>query len=502
MNEKEIHMTTKEIRLDKKYIKQVSDNEVSVPLEEIVGMLPSDLFFEHSKKEIQAIIDCIHDGIYITDGEGITLMWNQAEIDYTAKWNLKNCIGKNVREMVEEGYWDKSISLEVIKSGKTESFIQQVDGKRVLTTGIPYFEDGKLTRIIATDRNISELEELQGKIKAAEDKIEKYKTRYEYERNIGRPAVEELVFKSDVMADVVNSLYKVAAKDVTVLIQGESGCGKEMIADFIVKHSSRVRNPFIKVNCGAIPDTLIESELFGYESGAFTGANPKGKIGLFEAAEGGTLLLDEIGELPLNTQAKLLRVLQENELIRIGGNKTIPINVRIIAATNADLKQKIMDGQFRADLYYRLNIVPVEIPPLRERREDIEALVKHFFDMHNKKHKTDIYLEEGALEAFMDYEWPGNVRELKNLIERLIVTADGRSIDKASAVKQIYNDDIMAKMMVSDLSLQEQMENFERKLLETALEKAGNGSGVARLLKINKSTVSKKFKKYDIKTQV
>lgn len=501
MNEKEIHMTTKEIRLDKKYIKKVSDSEVSIPLEEIVGMLPSDLFFEHSKKEIQGIIDCIHDGIYVTDGDGVTLMWNQAEIDYTDKWELKNCIGKNVREMVEEGYWDKSICLEVMKSGKTESFIQQVDGKRVLTTGIPYFEDGKLTRIVATDRNISELEELQDKIKAAEDKIERYKTRYEYERNIGRPAAEELVFKSDVMADVVNSLYKVAAKDVTVLIQGESGCGKEMIADFIVKNSKRVKNPFIKVNCGAIPDTLIESELFGYEAGAFTGASPKGKIGLFEAAEGGTLMLDEIGELPLNTQAKLLRVLQENELIRIGGNKTIPINVRIIAATNADLKQKIMDGQFRADLYYRLNIVPVEIPPLRDRREDIEVLVKHFFDMHNKKHKTDIYLEEGALEAFMDYEWPGNVRELKNLIERLIVTADGKSIDKTSAVKQIYNDDIMAKMMVSDLSLQEQMENFERKLLETALEKAGNGSGVARLLKINKSTVSKKFKKYDIKTQ-
>lgn len=486
------------IKIDKKFITQSDDKEITIPIDEIVNALPDNFFFERSKKEIQAIIDCIHDGIYITDGEGTTLMYNKAERQYVSHWK-DELIGKNVREFVEDGRWDKSVCLEVIKSNKSVSFIQQVDGVSYLTTGIPYYENGRITRIIANDRNISELEQLQNRINAAERKLKKYQARSEYERNLRSDASGEIIFRSEVMGELISSLYKIAEKDVTVLIRGESGCGKEMIADFIVKNSKRKDAAFIKVNCGAIPDNLIESELFGYESGAFTGANPKGKIGLFEAAEGGTLLLDEIGELPINTQTKLLRVLQENELTRIGGNKSIPINVRIIAATNADLKQKIIDGQFRADLYYRLNIVPVEVPPLRERKEDIEVLVKHFFEIHNKKHRTNISLDEDAVEAFVNYEWPGNVRELRNLIERLIVTEEKDHIDKATAIKRIYNDDILAEISTNGLSLKEQMEMFEKKLLESALEKTGNGIGVAKILGINKSTVSKKFKKYDIK---
>ena len=290
-----------------------------------------------------------------------------------------------------------------------------------------------------------------------------------------------------------------AERSVTVLICGESGCGKELIADMLVNNSDRKKAPFIKVNCSALPETLIESELFGYEKGAFTGADPKGRMGLFEAAEGGTILLDEIGELPLSMQSKLLRVLQEREVTRIGGSRSTSVDVRVIAATNVNLKQKVEEGLFREDLYYRLNIVPIEVPPLRERVSDIEVLVRYFFDMFNKKYRADISLDEDAMEPFCLYEWPGNVRELKNLIERLIVTYDDESIISRSIVKkEIYHGSMLIGHNVTGRSLKEQMDNIEKEILMEAFRKTGSGNGVARMLKIDKSTVSKKFKKYGI----
>ena len=494
-----------DISLDKSLITENNDGTVSFSLESVFNQLPDDFMFRCSQKEVQAIIDCIHDGIYITDGEGNTLMMNKAEGEYESEYveaNIKlpeDFLGKNVAQIVEEGYWDRSTCLEVLKSGKPESHIQHVNGKSVLCTGMPYFEKGRIARVVATDRNISELEKLQNTLNAAEHKMNKYEAKSEFESKVRGVNAERLIYRSEKMKALVDIVQRVAERSVTVLICGESGCGKELIADMLVNNSDRKKAPFIKVNCSALPETLIESELFGYEKGAFTGADPKGRMGLFEAAEGGTILLDEIGELPLSMQSKLLRVLQEREVTRIGGSRSTSVDVRVIAATNVNLKQKVEEGLFREDLYYRLNIVPIEVPPLRERVSDIEVLVRYFFDMFNKKYRADISLDEDAMEPFCLYEWPGNVRELKNLIERLIVTYDDESIISRSIVKkEIYHGSMLIGHNVTGRSLKEQMDNIEKEILMEALRKTGSGNGVARMLKIDKSTVSKKFKKYGI----
>lgn len=486
-----------------KVTKSSDGNKVRFYLQDVLNVLPDDFYFESSQKEIQAILDCIHDGIYITDGTGKTLMLNKAEKEYEKSYHdikvPEDLLGINVQEFVDKGYWDQSVCMEVIRSGKEKSHLQEVNGIEILTTGIPFYENGKITRVVATDRDVSKLYELQRKITVTEKKIKKTRARIEYEAKIRKNDLEKLIYQSEKMNKIVNMISKISHQDVTVLICGESGCGKEMIADMIVQNSNRKNEPFVKINCGAIPDSLIESELFGYEKGAFTGADSNGKIGIFEAADGGTVLLDEIGELPMNMQVKLLRVLQEKEIIRIGGSgRSIPVDVRIIAATNVDLKKKIDDGEFREDLYYRLNIVPIDVPPLRERSEDIDALVEYFVSMFNEKYGANILLENSAINIFKSYAWPGNVRELKNLIERMIVTLESGKIDVYEARSYIYHDGNFDRAVADGRSLKDAVDSFEKALLEDALKKAKNGIGVSELLKISPSAVSKKFKKYGI----
>ena len=251
------------------------------------------------------------------------------------------------------------------------------------------------------------------------------------------------------------------------------------------------------------PENLIESELFGYERGSFTGADKKGKIGLFEIASNGTILLDEITELSMHMQSNLLRVLQECEIMRVGGRERIPVDVRVIAATNVNLKKAIMEGKFREDLFYRLNIIPLEIPPLRERVEDIEEMIHSFTEQFNKKYHVNKKIDDNSVEIITKYEWPGNVRELKNVIERLIVTSDSDIITKNQVASQIYNDAIVVDALAATgISLTEQVELFEKRLLEMTLERAVTDSEAARMLGINKSTISKKIKKYGLNKRI
>jgi transcriptional regulator with PAS, ATPase and Fis domain len=235
----------------------------------------------------------------------------------------------------------------------------------------------------------------------------------------------DLIARSPLTIRVMEMVARVANFDVSVLITGESGVGKEVIANAMHQHSQRSKGPLIKVNCGAIPETLLESELFGYDYGAFTGARKQGKPGMFELADKGTLFLDEIGDIPFSLQGKLLRALQDHEIMRIGSVKTTPVDVRIIAATNKNLDEMVQNGSFRDDFYYRLNVVSIEVPPLRERKEDIPLFVLHFLEKMNKKHQYNKRIASQVIDAFMLYSWPGNVRELENIIERMIImTAD------------------------------------------------------------------------------
>jgi DNA-binding NtrC family response regulator len=320
----------------------------------------------------------------------------------------------------------------------------------------------------------------------------------------GRPRLEQPVGASPQMRDVLNFVEKVADSDSTVLIQGESGTGKEMVARMLHQSSLRRQGPLIPVNCGAIPENLLESELFGHEKGAFTGAAHL-RLGRFELAQGGTIFLDEIGELSPALQVKLLRVLQERAFERIGGTKTIHVDVRIIAATNQDLERAVQEKRFRQDLYYRLNVIPITIPPLRDRRGDISDLIAHFIERFNRSKRTAITgCSDEALVHFRNYAWPGNIRELENMIERLVVLKKSGSIEAADLPDHLLQQmpqtdgakDQFIRFNDQGINLTYAIEQYENRLIVEALRQAnGITSKAAQLLQLNRTTLVEKLKR-------
>lgn len=282
-----------------------------------------------------------------------------------------------------------------------------------------------------------------------------------------------------------------------ILLYGETGVGKEVIANLIHQCNNEKDTPFIKLNCGAIPENLIESELFGYEKGAYTGANIKGKTGFIQLAHKGVLFLDEIGELPLSSQVKLLRVLQEKKIVKLGGTQEIDVDVQVIAATNRDLSVEIKKGNFRSDLYYRLNVIPISIPPLRERKEDIIPLITYFNDKFNKQYDRNHHFSAKALDLLKAYDWPGNVRELQNVIERLIVTAETQTIGEKDLPISVNRNQNPIQVN-SIIPLKIAIETTERRLLELASSKYSTTVEISKALSIDQSTVSRKLKKYNI----
>ena len=285
---------------------------------------------------------------------------------------------------------------------------------------------------------------------------------------------------------------------VTVLVTGESGSGKERIAEAIYRHSSRSDKPFIKVNCAAIPAELLESELFGYEAGAFTDANKKGKAGMFELANDGVILLDEIGDMPINLQTKLLRVLQEREVMRIGGSKYMKLDIRVIAATNRNLEEEIRRGNFREDLYYRLNVVPICVIPLRERKEDIPYLVMGFLRKYCKKYGKKVSVDKEAIDLFVSYDWPGNIREFKNLIERLVVISTDGSIGKSNILQSLNSNFLKFNSHKADrpINLKEYLKAYEKTLIATALKQWDSKRKTAKALGIDHATLIRKCREH------
>jgi DNA-binding NtrC family response regulator len=314
---------------------------------------------------------------------------------------------------------------------------------------------------------------------------------------------EHVVGESDAMRRVLEFVEKVADSDSTVLIQGESGTGKELVARMLHFNSSRRNCPLVPVNCGAIPENLLESELFGHEKGAFTGASHT-RIGRFELAHGGTIFLDEVAEMPLPLQVKLLRVLQERSFERIGGTKPITVDVRIIAATNQDLEQAVREKRFRHDLYYRLNVIPISIPPLRERRSDIPLLVMHFIARFNRMKQTTVQgVDPDALRMLTAYRWPGNIRELENLIERLVVLKKSGTITAADLPDRITPQafptvppDSCVHFSQQGINLVKELDQYETRLIAEALRQAnGITSRAAQLLQLNRTTLVEKLKR-------
>jgi len=449
---------------------------------------------------LKAIIDSSYDGIFVTDGEANVLMLNKAYERITGI-DAEYVIGKNMAQLVEEGYYNQSGSLEVIRTGKQVTLRQKlISGKEILVTSTPvYNKNGKREFIVTNVRDISDLVKLKEKLSLTEALYQKYRSELE---NIKEQMMQHpgFVVKDKRTVQLVRTLLKVAKFDTTILLTGESGVGKTMAAKFIHDNSSRKDYTFIEVNCGSIPPTLIESELFGYESGAFTGASKKGKIGVFELAHNSTLFLDEISEARLDIQVSLLKAIDEGIIKPVGGDKAKKVNVRIIAATNKNLEDLVKKGLFREDLYYRLNVIPIEIPPLRERKDDITDLCINFLNDFNKKYGSNKYFTVSALEALKEYHWPGNVRELKNLVEHLIIITHDDKIDVMNLPSYIFKnkkgsrdaqeEDFIAKFL--GMGLNKAMEVFEKKMIDAAIAKCGNKKRAAELLKVHPSTITRK----------
>lgn len=303
-----------------------------------------------------------------------------------------------------------------------------------------------------------------------------------------------IVAKSPVMLELVKTALQVAKVDCTVLLQGESGTGKGIIANIIHQYSNRSK-PMVKINCGAIPESLMESELFGYEHGAFTGARKEGKAGKFEEAHNGTIFLDEIGDLPLHLQVKLLRVLQDKEIVRVGGAEAKKVNTRVIAATNKDLHQMVLEGIFREDLFYRLNVIPLKVPPLRERREDIMPLILFFKNIFEEKYKVKRDCSNQVVKIFLSYDWPGNVREIENLIERIHVISDPMEVITPEILIKDYlninrqKSEEKAVIVHRIISLKKANEELERQLLEMAVVKYKTLKQIALALDVSEATI-------------
>jgi transcriptional regulator with PAS, ATPase and Fis domain len=400
-------------------------------------------------------------------------------------------IGRPVGFFEAKGFIKPVIATRVIATKERVTALQRTHkGKTILATGIPLFdEEGNVRRVIINSRDMTELMRLQAELADTQDHLQRAQSEVANLRQ-NQLRLDGIVLQSDVMQRTARLALRVAKSDATVLLTGESGVGKEVVARLIHKESSRASGPFIKINCGAIPRDLLESELFGYEGGAFTGALKKGKPGLIELADGGTLFFDEIGELPLDMQVKILHVLQDRTIVHVGGTDAVTVDIRIIAATNRELEQLVQARAFRSDLFYRLNVVPIEIPPLRKRREDILALLQQYLAEFNTRYATNRRLSPKAVGDLIDYDWPGNVRELRNMVERLVVTAIDDTIDR---------DDLPAHLSVrmalpETTGLKDQLLAYEAMLVCHAIKEFGNTRAAARHLGISQSSMVRKLK--------
>lgn len=445
------------------------------------------------KKHLEDILNSFFDGIYITDGQGITLAANKAcsEMDGVSP---KYVVGRSVYDLEREGIFRPSVTIRVLQEKKRVSLVQETARNlRVLVTGTPVFDEtGAVSLVVSNVRDITEITRLRKELMQKEMLVNRYHS--ELHRFIDSET-EGLVYRSPCMQRLVEMAKRVAGYDTIVLLQGESGVGKDLLASVIHCNSPRREGLFMAINCGAIPANLMESELFGYEPGAFTGAKKEGKIGLIEVANGGTLFLNEIAEMPLDMQVKLLQFLEIRTLVRVGGTKPIPVNVRILAATNKDLKDQVAAGRFREDLFYRLNVVPLYISPLRKRREDIPALISYFLDQLTKRYGIKKEILPEALNLLVRYIWPGNVRELQNVIERLLVTTPGEQICPQDVDQAIQIWDYPDAKECSE-SLETAMEKFEGQIIRQYARVCPTTRELASALGISKTSAARKLRKY------
>jgi PAS domain S-box-containing protein len=454
---------------------------------------------EEINRDLDAVFRFSHDGLFVCDGNGIGVKYNESYARITGI-DGEEIMGRHMSELLRMEYISESASLIALQTGKTATTMPKLkSGKKALITSNPVLDaNNNVVKVISNVRDITELITLKSQLDQAKELSERYYSELVHLRS-QTVQVEGMIAESPAMRAIVSTALKVAVTDATVLITGESGAGKEVLARTIHNHSQRKKGPFVKVNCGAIPDTLLESELFGYEKGAFTNAAKSGKAGIFEIAVGGTLFLDEIGEIPLSLQAKLLGVLQDKKFTRVGGTKEIKLSARIIAATNRELAAMVSAGQFRKDLFYRLNVVGLKIPPLAERKEDVFPLAHYFLRELNERYKFRNTISPRVMHLFIKYDWPGNVREMENLMEQLVVLAPNEQIVPAMLPELFQGrTGLHGQELSQGKNLEEILANVERRVFQNLVQKGYSSYKIAEELGINQSTAIRKMKKLGI----
>jgi PAS domain S-box-containing protein len=459
--------------------------------------------FDLVDRQFKTVFESSSDGIWICDKNGRVVLINRAS-EKLGGIKREDIIGTKVSDLVKKKkLYSNYVTDEVIDTKRVVSQLQHVKNtkKTVLCTGIPVLDrKGRVSMVVINERDITQLEALKMQLEETRREKDRYKNELT-ELSMLELKKQKVVSESEQMRDILKTALRLAHLEVTgILLLGESGTGKGLLAKFIHNNSKRKTKPFIQINCAALPENLLEAELFGYEKGAFSGAREQGKPGLFELAHEGTLFLDEIGELPFSVQAKLLKYLDDHNVQRLGGIKSKPIDCIIIAATNQDIEQFVKQKKFRKDLYYRLNILTIKIPPLRERPEDIYELANSFLQHYNRKYKQKKKLNPLALSLLQSYSFAGNVRELKNIIKKAVVMSEGDVIDTvilSSIGKEVLEDRWEVRGSHKKINnLVDMLSALEKEMLKNAMRHCKSTREMARFLKISQPTVVRKLKKH------
>jgi PAS domain S-box-containing protein len=490
----------------------LTQEEVSGAVFTFQQQLGYDAAFQHEKfheylnNELQTIINSSPDGVLIADNKGDVLYLNTASQKLIGL-SEPEVLGKNLRDFIDEGILDRSVTLKSLSTKKRESLnvYCSKSKKHILSTATPIFDnDGNIIMIVVNERDMTELNALREELEQTRKMGERYRQKLE-ENNLWEVKNEKIVIASEKMHQVMKAAMQLSKiDDADILILGESGTGKGLIAKLIHHHSRRNKKSLIQVNCAALPESLLEAELFGYEPGAFTGARNQGKAGLFELAHGGTLFLDEIGDMPISIQSKILTYLDNHHMMRLGGTDTKQIDCSVIAATNTDIEKLVSEKRFREDLYYRLNTFMVKIPPLRERSEDIFELVNHFLATYNRKYKYKKKISVWVYEKLISYPFPGNVRELRSIINRAVAICEDEVIDDAilNAIGHEKHTPTMdaqnQNKLFQDVSLKDRLMAVEKTYLKHAIEHSKTTREMAKLLNISQASIVRRLKKYNL----
>ncbi|PBE86948.1 AAA family ATPase [Clostridioides difficile] len=463
------------------------------------------------------MLEASHDEICVSDDKGIIIYCNKAfEENYGLK--KEDILGKNVSFLEDSGYSTKS-PIPIVLKTKTKFSLEQdtQTGKKLIITATPIFdENGNLEFTVENCRDITELNNIKNKLEDTKKQVKKYKSEVETLYRTALRIEDTVIMDGIVMRPIINTVNHVSKTDVSVLLLGESGTGKSSLARYIHHNSNRSNGPFITINCATISPQLLESELFGYTSGAFTGASTKGKVGLVELANGGTLFLDEIGDIPQNLQAKFLQLIQDRTFTPVGSLKNKKVDIRIISATNVDLVSKVKEKKFREDLYYRLNVIEIKLPPLRERRDNLVEIIKYYFNRYSSDFNLNKTISKEAMDAIANYRFPGNIRELQNIIQKILLTCTDNHIT-IDDLPNILTKNIhitnngnkthisqINKVIISDSkstnyknkNFDTLIKEYEKNIILDAYEKFGSSYKVAKHLEISQSKANRLIRKY------